>query len=83
LADPLLGEMRILIKSVLWVELLGLVFVLLIWWGCAYWFGISMWWGVLMAPITVGVEWLNLKWIDDNALMLLVPLAVVMMVNRL
>ena len=80
LADPLLGEARRWLRSWL-AALIGMVTVLLIWWLCAYWFGISLWWGVCLAPITVAVEWVNLKWIDDNILMLLAPLAVVLIVN--
>lgn len=80
LGDPFLGEARRWLP--LWLaEVMGLLVVVLIWWFCAYWLGISMWWGVCLAPITVAVEWLNLKWVDDNVLMLLVPLAVVLIVG--
>ena len=82
LADPLMGEMRRIVKSAFWVEFVGVNVVLAIWWGCAYWFSLSLWWGVLLAPLTVAAEWLDLKWIDDNALMLLVPLIVVMIVSQ-
>ena len=81
LGDPVLGELRQFKFSTRWAELIGLIFILIIWWVCAYWFGISWWWGVFLAPIIVAVEWLNLKWIDDNALMMLVPLFIILIVK--
>lgn len=82
LVDPLLGELRRIRWPALWTESIGLISLLAIWWLCgSYWLGISMWWGVLLAPITLAVEWLNLKWVDDNALMLLVPLGFVLAIE--
>lgn len=77
-ADPILGESRRYIKQSWVVNIIGLVVLLIIWWGCAYWFSFSLWWGVILAPLTGAVESLRLKWIDDNALILLVPLFIVM-----
>lgn len=78
LVDPLLGELRSLMTRLIWVECVGVLVALAIWWLCgSYWLGLSLWWGVFLAPITVAVESIKLKWIDDNALMLLVPLIVI------
>lgn len=79
--DPLLGELRRTKIPTIWVELIVVIFILAIWWIAAYWFGISWWWGIFLAPITVAVEWLDLKWIDDNALILLVPLIIILIVK--
>lgn len=78
IVDPLLGEMRVRQWPKEMAIIIGLVFVFAIWSTCSYWLHISWWLAWLMAPVTVAAEWPNLRWIDDNAMMLLVPLAVVM-----
>lgn len=80
LGDPCLGEARRRLSTV-WTIIFGLLTVLAVWWGCAYWFGISYWWGALMAPITVAAEWPRLRGVDDNLLMLTIPLTVVLVVQ--
>ncbi|OGO95432.1 MAG: hypothetical protein A3F10_03080, partial [Coxiella sp. RIFCSPHIGHO2_12_FULL_42_15] len=83
LVDPLLGELRHLMKRVIEIEIIGVAASLAIWWICgSWWLGLSPWWGVFMAPLTIVAEWIQLKWIDDNALMLLIPLAVIKVVEQ-
>lgn len=77
LGDPLLGELRAALKSQWLAELLGLMVVLAVWVFCALWFDFALWFAFLVAFLTVVAEWAKLKWIDDNALMLLVPLLAV------
>ncbi|MDP1573892.1 MAG: hypothetical protein Q8L78_03025 [Coxiellaceae bacterium] len=77
LADPLMGEMRIRKIKSRWIIMAGLFVVSAIWLSAALYFHFPYWF-VLLAPVTVLVEWPSFRWIDDNALMLLVPLLLVM-----
>ena len=77
LGDPLLGELRRLGLLTGLVVVCGLVVVAAIWLGATWWLATPWWWALIMAPLTVVAEWPNLKWIDDNAMMQLVPLIVV------
>ena len=76
-SDPLMGEMRLRGARRQWVFTAGLMMALFVWLLCATYFGTPYWLAFLIAPITVLVELPSFKWIDDNALMLLVPLAMV------
>lgn len=76
IGDPLLGELRRAGLSKFWVMFIGIISVGLIWWFCGIWLLFSPLWALVMAPITVLVEWPNLKWFDDNFLMLVVPLLI-------
>ncbi len=74
LGDPLLGELRRHTSlSALKIAGLGVIAIAVIWAICANQLGISYWF-IGLAPITVLAEWPNFRSIDDNALMLLVPL---------
>ena len=77
LVDPLLGEMRLrhVKKSVSFG--VGLVLALLIWIVCGLHYHFSLWF-VFLGPVAVIAEWPTLKWIDDNALMMLLPLVFVL-----
>ena len=81
LGDPLLGELRrkgSSTQTVIWAGVLGIA---VIWTACAY-FVETPWLLIpLMAPICVAAEWPRLRYIDDNATMLLIPLAVVLIVD--
>lgn len=81
LGDPLLGELRrkgASTKNVIWAGVIGIA---LIWAACAYLVGTPWILVALMAPICVAAEWPRLRYIDDNATMLLIPLAVVLVVD--
>lgn len=81
LGDPLLGEMRrkdFSVSSVIWAGTLG---VALIWAACAVWVGTPWLLVALMGPICVASEWPRLRYIDDNATMLLIPLAAVLILE--
>ena len=75
--DPLLGEMRSHQCGALMTIFSGLFVALLIWLGCAWFYHFPLRYAVILAPISVIVENPTWRWIDDNALMLLVPLGVV------
>ncbi len=77
IGDPVIGELRSAKVRTWLVVLAGLVVIGAIWYLSAYWYGITGWWAVVMAPLTVAAEWPQLKWIDDNALMQLIPLLLV------
>ena len=81
LGDPLLGEMRrkdFSVSSVIWAGTLG---VGIIWAVCAVWVGTPWLLVALMGPICVASEWPRLRYIDDNATMLLIPLAAVLILE--
>ena len=81
LGDPLLGEMRrkdFSVSAVIWAGTLG---VGLIWAACGFLFGTPWLLVALMGPICVAAEWPRLRYIDDNATMLLIPLTVVLILE--
>ena len=79
LGDPFLGEVRRKGQEPKTVFILGSVFIALIWVACWMQVGTPLWMAFVMAPICVAAEWPRLRWIDDNATMLLIPLAAVIM----
>lgn len=83
IVDPVLGELRRFSVRPLWVALLGLVLIAVIWLLASFYFGTPVWLFVLMAPVTLVAEWPSIRWIDDNALMQLVPLVVVLVLEKL
>ena|SRR3990167_2077862 len=78
LADPLMGELRLRKFSPHKVSFIGMLVIFLIWLGAVFYFDLPFWLIGVMPPLTVLVERPTLHWIDDNALMLLVPLAVIL-----
>ena len=78
LGDPLLGELRRKGSSTQTVILAGVIGIAVIWAGCAYLVETPWLFVPLMAPICVAAEWPRLRYIDDNATMLLIPLALVL-----
>ena len=81
LGDPLLGELRRKESSTQTVILAGVLGIAAIWAGCAYLVETPWLLVPLMAPICVAAEWPRLRYIDDNATMLLIPLAVVLILD--
>lgn len=79
LGDPFLGEVRRKGQEPKTVFILGSIFIALIWVACWMQVGTPLWMAFVMAPICVAAEWPRLRWIDDNATMLLIPLAAVIM----
>jgi len=49
-----------------------------VWIGCHFWIGTPLIVSILLAPLTVAGEVPSLKYIDDNATMVLIPLAALM-----
>ena len=78
--DPFLGELRRRGLSSQQVFIGGSIFLALIWGGGWYLLDTPLFLVPLMAPICVAAEWPRLRWIDDNATMMLIPLAVVLII---
>lgn len=81
--DPLMGEMRLHQVNKYQMIVVGVITALIIWSVCAVLYHFPWWYGAILAPITVAAEWPSLKWIDDNAVMMLVPLLIVSLVHYL
>src|SRR3990167_313042 len=77
--DPVLGELRHTRLSSTWIAIIGIIFVMAVWWMCTGWLGTPWRLALLMGPLMVGLEWPNFTWIDDNALMQLIPLFIVLL----
>jgi hypothetical protein len=78
LGDPCLGEGRRYFSKPAYAFMLGLLVIGLIWFYSAIYFGFSPVWLLFMAPLTVLAEWKSFRWIDDNVLMLVIPLLAVL-----
>ena len=77
----MLGELRRKGVSTQTVILAGALGIAVIWTACAVWVATPWVLVPLMAPICVAAEWPRLRYIDDNATMLLIPLAVVLVLE--
>jgi len=49
--------------------------------GCSFWLGTPLWISILLAPLTVLGELPRVKYIDDNATMILLPLAALLLLS--
>jgi len=75
LGDPFLGELRRKGFDSRRVFVFGSIFIALIWIGSWHLVDTPILLSVLMGPLCVAAEWPRLRWIDDNATMLLIPLS--------
>ena len=80
LGDPFLGEIRRKGMEPRSVFMTGVVFILVIWIATWHLLGTPIWLAFVMAPLCVAAEWPRLRWIDDNATMLLIPLSAIIIV---
>ncbi|ATN85343.1 hypothetical protein [Coxiella burnetii] len=78
IVDPLLGELRRTQLSRTWIVFIGIVVVMIIWGLASWWFKLDWLLVLLMGPLVVILEWPNFRWLDDNALVQLVPLLVIL-----
>lgn len=79
--DPLMGELRrkgMDAKSVMIAATLALW---VIWIGSSFQFGTPLWMALLLAPVCMVSEWPRLRYIDDNATMVLIPLALILILE--
>ena len=75
--DPFMGELRRKGMDSRSVIIAACVFLIGIWLACWYAFGTPIIVCLIVAPIAVLAETPRLRYIDDNATMLLIPLAAV------
>ncbi len=81
LGDPLMGELRrkgMASRQVMLVSTFALLVIWLVAWAQ---FGTPLWMAVLLAPVCMASEWPRLTYIDDNATMVLIPLALVLILE--
>ncbi len=81
LGDPFLGEMRRRGMNTRDVVLSTTVLLILIWLACWQLFGTPWWLAFLFAPLCVASEWPRLRYIDDNATMVLIPLGMILLLE--
>ena len=79
--DPLLGEARRMGFDKTKVNIIGIAGAAIIWIICWYSVGTPLLLAVIMAPLVVAAESPRLKWIDDNATMLLIPAAALLIIS--
>ncbi|MDE0708355.1 MAG: hypothetical protein OSB33_05335 [Candidatus Poseidoniales archaeon] len=76
--DPLMGEARRKDLGNQAVYAIGTIVCGTVWLACGYLFGTPYWMALFMGPLTMAAELPKLRWIDDNATMILIPLAAVL-----
>jgi hypothetical protein len=81
LGDPLMGEMRRNGRSSREVMLWATVVLWGVWLISWQQFGTPLWMALMLAPVCMISEWPRLRYIDDNATMLLIPLALVLLLE--
>ena len=74
IVDPLLGEARRIFESDKLVILIALIVGFLIWILSSFFLQTPIWLSLIMPPLAIASEWPSLKYIDDNATMILIPL---------
>lgn len=74
LVDPLLGELRICQFKKVTIIFVGVVALGLVWGVSSYYFGIPFWWVLVLVPVTLVAELYKIPKVDDNFVMLIVPL---------
>ncbi|MDA0925173.1 MAG: hypothetical protein O3C36_00880 [archaeon] len=81
LGDPLMGELRrkgMASRQVMLVSTVALLAIWLVTWAQ---FGTPLWMAFFLAPVCMLSEWPRLTYIDDNATMVLIPLALVLILE--
>lgn len=81
LGDPFLGEMRRRGMTTKNVILSSTVFLFFVWIACWHYFGTPWWLAFFFAPLCVASEWPRLRYIDDNATMVLIPLGMILLLE--
>ena len=73
--DPFMGELRRKGFQTKEVVIFSTIFLIALWLTCWYLFATPWWLAFIFAPLCVFSEMPRLRYIDDNATMLLIPLA--------
>ena len=79
--DPLMGEIKRQKQDMNLAIAAGMVASYAVWVGCSLWLGTPLWVCLLLAPLTVLGELPRVKYIDDNATMILFPLSALLMLS--
>lgn len=79
--DPLMGELRRKGIATRQVMVISTGVILAIWLVSSLQFDTPLWIALLLAPVCMIAEWPRLRYIDDNATMLLIPLAMVLLLE--
>ena len=72
--DPLMGEIKRQMKDIKMAIVIGLICSYFIWFSCSYFLQTPIILSIFLAPLTVLGEIPPVKYIDDNATMILFPL---------
>lgn len=78
IGDPLLSLLRSRL-ALFYAMLVAMIVLAIMWWIARIWLPMPIWLPLLISPLTVWSEQPNLPWVDDNALMQLVPLIFVLL----
>ncbi len=81
LGDPFLGEMRRKGMDTRNVILSSTLFLFVVWVACWHFVQTPFWLAFLFAPLCVASEWPRLRYIDDNATMVLIPLGMILLLE--
>lgn len=81
IGDPLMGELRRKGISSRNVMVYSTAALWVIWLASSAQFGTPVWMAFLLAPVCMISEWPRLRYIDDNATMVLIPLALVLLLE--
>jgi hypothetical protein len=79
LGDPLMGELRRKGFNDKQVMIYTTLAITIIWLACWNFVATPLWLIPIMAPLCMISEWPRLRWIDDNATMVLIPLCAILL----
>lgn len=79
--DPIMGEIKRSKKGIKFAIIGGLITSYIIWFSSSYFLGTPILASLILAPLTVIGELPTVKWIDDNATMVLLPLAILLIIE--
>jgi hypothetical protein len=81
--DPLMGEVKRAKMGMKKAIVAGMVASYIIWLGCSVLFSTPILYAIILAPLTVLGEIPRVKWIDDNATMILFPLILLLIIKAI
>ncbi len=81
LGDPLMGELRRKGIESRKVMIYSTILILAIWLACSVQFDTPVVVSLILAPVCMISEWPRLRYIDDNATMLLIPLSLILILE--
>ncbi len=79
--DPIMGEIKRSKRGLKSAIIGGLLVSYTIWFSSSYFLGTPIMASIILAPLTVIGELPSVKWIDDNATMILLPLTVLLIIE--